>query len=45
VDICKFEGSLVYKVRSRTARATKRNPVSKNQEKKKGKERKKEGRK
>jgi hypothetical protein len=30
-----FEASLVYKVSSRTARATQRNPVSKNQKKKK----------
>jgi hypothetical protein len=29
------EASLVYKVSSRTARATQRNPVSKNQKKKK----------
>jgi hypothetical protein len=28
--ISKFEASLVYKVSSRTARATQRNPVSKN---------------
>jgi hypothetical protein len=33
--ISEFEASLVYKVSSRTARATQRNPVSKNQEKKK----------
>jgi hypothetical protein len=32
--ISEFEVSLVYKVGSRTARATKRNPVSKNQKKK-----------
>ena len=31
------EASLVYKVSSRTARATQRNPVSKNQKKKKEK--------
>jgi hypothetical protein len=30
-----FEASLVYKVSSRTARATQRNPASKNQKKKK----------
>jgi hypothetical protein len=30
-----FEASLVYKVSSRTARAIQRNPVSKNQKKKK----------
>jgi hypothetical protein len=33
--ISEFEASLVYKVSSRTARATQRNPVSKNQKKKK----------
>jgi nicotinic acid phosphoribosyltransferase len=38
--ISEFEASLVYKVSSRTARATQRYPVSKNQKKKKGKERK-----
>ena len=27
MDLCEFETSLVYKVRSRTARATKRNTV------------------
>jgi hypothetical protein len=32
--ISEFEASLVYKVSSRTARATQRNPVSKNQKKK-----------
>jgi hypothetical protein len=32
------EASLVYKVSSRTARATQRNPVSKNQKKKKKKD-------
>jgi hypothetical protein len=35
--IFEFEASLVYKVSSRTARATQRNPVSKNQKKKKKK--------
>jgi hypothetical protein len=30
VGISEFEASLVYRVSSRTARATKRNPVSKN---------------
>jgi hypothetical protein len=30
-QISEFEASLVYKVSSRTARATQRNPVSKNQ--------------
>jgi hypothetical protein len=32
--ISEFEASLVYRVSSRTARATQRNPVSKNQRKK-----------
>jgi hypothetical protein len=32
-----FEASLVYRVSSRTVRATQRNPVSKNQKKKKKK--------
>ena len=31
-EISEFEASLVYKVSSRTPRATQRNPVSKNQE-------------
>jgi hypothetical protein len=35
--ISEFEASLVYKMSSRTARATQRNPVSKNQKKKKKK--------
>jgi hypothetical protein len=35
--ISEFEASLVYKVSSRTARATQRNPVSKNQKKRKPK--------
>jgi hypothetical protein len=35
--ISEFEASLVYKVSSRIARATQRNPVSKNQKKKKKK--------
>jgi hypothetical protein len=35
-----IEASLVYKVSSRTARATKRNTVSKNQKKKKEKRKK-----
>ena len=35
--IYEFEASLVYKVSSRIARATQRNPVSKNQKKKKKK--------
>jgi hypothetical protein len=34
-QISEFEASLVYKVSSRIARATQRNPVSKNQKKKK----------
>ena len=33
--ISEFEASLVYRVSSRTARATRRNPVSENQGKKK----------
>ena len=32
-DLCEFEASLVYRVSSRTARDTQRNPVSKNQNK------------
>ena len=40
--ISEFEASLVYRVSSRIARATQRNPVSKNQKEKKKKERKKE---
>jgi hypothetical protein len=39
--ISEFEASLVYKVSSRTARATQRNPVSKKQNKKKTKQTKK----
>jgi hypothetical protein len=35
--ISEFEASLVYRVSSRRARATQRNPVSKNQKKKKKK--------
>jgi hypothetical protein len=34
-QISEFEANLVYKVSSKTARAIKRNPVSKNQKKKK----------
>jgi hypothetical protein len=41
-QISEFEASLVYRVSSRTARATQRNPVSKKPKKKK-KERKKWG--
>jgi hypothetical protein len=33
-QISEFEASLVYKVSSRTARATQRNPVSRNQKNK-----------
>jgi hypothetical protein len=33
--ISEFEASLVYRVSSRTARTTQKNPVSKNQKKKK----------
>jgi hypothetical protein len=36
--ISEFEASLAYRVSSRTARAIQRNPVSKNQEKKRKKE-------
>jgi hypothetical protein len=36
-QISEFEASLVYKVSSRTARAIQRNPVSKNQKKKRDK--------
>ena len=39
--ISEFEASLVYRVSSRTARATQRNPVSKNQKTNKQKEKKK----
>jgi hypothetical protein len=39
--ISEFEASMVYKVSSRTARATQRNPVSKNQKIKKKKKKKK----
>jgi hypothetical protein len=35
--ISEFEASLVYRVSSRTARATQRNPVSKKEKKKKRK--------
>jgi ribosomal protein L12E/L44/L45/RPP1/RPP2 len=35
--VSEFEASLVYKVSSRTARATQRDPVSRNQKKKKKK--------
>ncbi|CAO2601305.1 Dol-P-Man:Man(7)GlcNAc(2)-PP-Dol alpha-1,6-mannosyltransferase [Lemmus lemmus] len=34
-DICEFEGNLVYRASSRTAKATQRDPASKNQKKKK----------
>jgi hypothetical protein len=43
--ISEFEASLVYRVISRTARATQRNPISKNQKRKKKKKERKEGRK
>jgi hypothetical protein len=36
-EISEFEASLVYRVSSRTARATQRNPVSKKQKKNKNK--------
>jgi hypothetical protein len=38
--ISEFEANLVYRVSSRTARATQRNPVSKNQKKKERKKKK-----
>jgi hypothetical protein len=38
--ISELEASLVYRVSSRTARATQRNPVSKNQKEKRKKEKK-----
>jgi hypothetical protein len=40
-QISEFEASLVYRVSSRTARTTQKNPVSKNLNKKKGKRKKK----
>ena len=43
--ISESEASLVYKVISRTARATQRNPVSENQKKKKKKKKKRKERK
>jgi hypothetical protein len=39
--ISEFEASLVYRVSSRTARATQRNPVSKKQKKEKEREKRK----
>jgi hypothetical protein len=43
-EISEFKASLVYRVSSRTARATQRNPVSKHRKKKRKKEkRKREG--
>jgi len=45
VDICEFKSSPVYQARSRTARATQRNPVLKNQKKKVKKEGREGGRK
>jgi hypothetical protein len=44
VDLCEFEGSLVYIMSSRTARTTKCYPVSNNDEKKKRKRKRKRGR-
>jgi hypothetical protein len=38
-DLCEFEASLVYRVNSRTARATQRNPVSKQTDRQTDKER------
>jgi hypothetical protein len=43
--ISEFEANLVYKVSSRTARATQRNPVLKKKRKKERKKERKEGRK
>jgi hypothetical protein len=43
--ISEFEARLVYKVSSRTARATQRKPVSKNQKEKKEKKGKERGKK
>jgi hypothetical protein len=43
--ISEFEASLVYRVSSRTARATQRNPVSKKKERKKERKERKEKRK
>ena len=40
--LSEFEASLVYRVNSRTARATQRNPVSKNKNKNKNKNKKSE---
>jgi hypothetical protein len=37
-QISEFEASLVYRVSSRIARGTQKNPVSKNKHKKKGQE-------
>jgi hypothetical protein len=37
-QISEFEASLVYRVSSRTARATQRNPISKNQKKERKRE-------
>jgi hypothetical protein len=44
-QISEFKASLVYKMSSRTARATQRNPVSKKTKKKKKKEKKRKGKK
>jgi hypothetical protein len=44
-QISEFEASLIYRVSSRTSRATQRNPVSKNQRKRKEKKRKEKKRK
>ena len=41
--ISEFEASLVYRVSSRTARTTQRNPVSKNQKKERKKNKKNDG--
>jgi len=36
--LCEFKSTLLYRVSSRTARATQRNPVLKNKQKKKNKD-------
>jgi hypothetical protein len=41
-QISEFEASLIYRVSSRTARATQRNPVSKKQKRRRKKKKKKE---
>jgi hypothetical protein len=43
-QISEFKASLVYRVSSRSARATQRNPVSKNQKKKRKRRKRRKGR-